>query len=349
MAVNQYDAITVSPSKAVKCLQKVFEAGLTAMLWGSYGIGKTSIVYQITEALKEKAGFEGMIVINPSQDDVIDFKLPWVDKDEVSGECISRFAISERLPRHGKWVVFVDEINTCTQAMQATLYSLILEGRIGEYQLPDGCIRVAAGNREFDKCAAQPMAAALKDRLALHLNIVPNEDDWCRWASRNNVVPELISYVRNFPHCLSAGQNPDDPTGGCTPRSLAQLSRLMQTGIPRDVEHIIFNGTIGHARGTELAGFMEMYREKIDLDRIFQDPLNEKVPDQNELLFSLAVGLGTRCKDAKDVDHVAQFVKKIDPTYQVVFIKTLSDRNLQIANTKYYRDFITKYFQLIAS
>jgi hypothetical protein len=161
----------------------------------------------------EKSGFEGMVVINPSQDDVIDFKLPHVVKLE-NGDSVSKFAFSERLPRQGKWVIFVDEINTCTQAMQATLYSLILEGRIGEYQLPEGCLRVAAGNREFDRCAANPMSAALKDRLALHLNVIPDVDDWCRWAIRNGVIPEIISYVRNCPQSLSEGYIPDDPTGG---------------------------------------------------------------------------------------------------------------------------------------
>ena len=348
MSVAQYDAITVSTGQAIKCLKLAFQAGVTSMLWGSYGIGKTSIVYQITEALKEKAGFEGMVVINPSQDDVIDFKLPWVDKDKQTEEYISRFAVSERLPRHGKWVIFVDEINTCTQAMQATLYSLILEGRIGEYQLPEGCIRIAAGNREFDKCAANPMAAALKDRLALHLNVVPNEDDWCRWASQHGIVPELIGFVRNAPDVLSNGQNPDDPTGGCTPRSLASLSRLMSAGIDSSIEQIVFNGTIGHACGTQLAGYMELYREKINLDRIFSDPDKEEVPTNPEVLYGVTVGLGTKCKNVAEVDHVYRFIKKIDPTYGAVFFKTLNDRKIDAHKSNGYQDFIINNYQILA-
>jgi hypothetical protein len=111
----------------------------------------------------------------------------------------------------------------------------------------------------------------------------------------------------------------------------------------------VLNGSIGHARGTELAGYLQLYREKIDIDRIFSNPEKEPVPTEPEILFGVTVGLATRCKDEKDINNVYRFVKKVDPPYQMVFWSTLTDKKLEgIKKTEAWNEFILKYYSLIA-
>mgnify|MGYP000458855801 CR=1 FL=1 len=54
------------------------------------------------------------------------------------------------IARKEPYVLFLDELNACTQEVQKAFYSLIHERRIGEYCLPEGSIVVGAGNRAQD-------------------------------------------------------------------------------------------------------------------------------------------------------------------------------------------------------
>jgi len=335
-----YDHITVNASQLMEALVTVLKAGTQAMIWGSYGVGKTSIVRQVGEAL----GFESVIVLTPSQEDVIDYKLPWLDEGD-DGEKISRFAMSERLPRSGRHLFFVDEINTAATSLQPTLYGLMLEGVIGKYKMPKECCRIAAGNRETDKCAAQPMSAALKDRFAVHLNFVPDAENWCRWGAKNNMRPEVMAFVRDMPQVLESC-NPDDPCGGCTPRSIEHLSRLLTVGIPESCESQMIQGCIGQGCGVKFAAYLDIFRNKINIDQIIRNPDSVTPPDRPDIAWSIACALAH--KATKDnFANILKFAGKMSPTYSVVIVSDAIRRDIKLRGTKAYKDFAQSHCDLI--
>ena len=53
------------------------------------------------------------------------------------------------------YVLFLDELNACSQEVQKAFYSLIHERRIGEYHLPEGSVVIGAGNRSQDGAIAK--------------------------------------------------------------------------------------------------------------------------------------------------------------------------------------------------
>lgn len=65
--------------------------------------------------------------------------------------------------------------------MQKAFYSLILDRRIGAYELPAGSIVIGAGNRSADNALARPMASALLNRL-IHVHLR---------ASRQSSTPDI--------------------------------------------------------------------------------------------------------------------------------------------------------------
>ena len=348
--------LTVSPAMAHNMLLLALESGTTAMMWGNYGVGKTSVVYQLKETLKNpqlppNQRFDGCVVINPSQTDIIDFKLP-IPKKLDTGEMISQFAYSELLPREGRHIIFVDEINTAPQSLQPTLYSLILEGRIGNYKLPDGCFRVAAGNREEDQCAAQPMSNALKDRLNLHMFVQPDKDSWGAWANLNRIRPEIQAWVQFSPHSSLQGHQKDDPTGGCTPRSLEALSKTMDTlhnrrSFDPAMESRLITGTIGQAAASEFEGFLEIYRSQISLEEIIKSPTKAEIPKETSLLFCVAFSLAERMT-VDNIDAVFKYLSRLPQSYTVLAIQTAMARNKEMClRTPQIRDFITKNLHVI--
>ncbi|HEV3387051.1 MAG TPA: hypothetical protein VG097_19690, partial [Gemmata sp.] len=50
------------------------------------------------------------------------------------------------LPTSGKGILFLDELTSAPQMTQASCYQLVLDRRLGEYELPDGWVVMAAGN-----------------------------------------------------------------------------------------------------------------------------------------------------------------------------------------------------------
>jgi hypothetical protein len=338
-----YDSITVDAMKANKILHLCIKSGTTAMMWGKPGVGKTSLAHQVAA---EDGNFDSVIVFNPSQDDVIDLKLPYVDNIQIDEDnyAISRFAYSERLPRKGRHLIFVDEINTAPMAMQATLYSLILEGRIGSYKLPPGCIRMAAGNRIEDKCAANDMSLALRDRLGVHMNVIASEKAWVRWATLNGVAPEVVAFVRQNPTALE-GINEDDPCAGCTPRSLEFLSNIVKQGIDEDIQHSVVSGVIGRGAGPEFIGFLDIFKNQIDIEQIIEKPDDAPIYKRTDLLYSVVSALGSKMNE-DNIDNIFKYLERLNERrYMIMAANDAYNRDKAIMKNKRFNKFLTSNYQ----
>jgi MoxR-like ATPase len=121
--------------------------------------------------------------------------------------------------------LFLDELPACAPDVQKAFYSLLLERRIGEHQLPEGTWVVAAGNRAQDRALVRSMSSALVNRVTI-LNVRVDADEWLTWAVRHKVRPEILSFVRAMPDVLMRPV-PADPVPFSTPRAWALLSRAL--------------------------------------------------------------------------------------------------------------------------
>lgn len=338
-----YKHISCDPQEAKEIAKTALKAGCTTMFWGAPGQGKTAICRQIQKEIKGEDGkpyYDSVVVFNPSQMDTIDAKLPYIDKGEVS------YAVSSMIPKKGRHLVVIDEINTAPPGTAAMWFSLTLEKRIGNFYLPEGCGVVATGNRETDRSAAQPMALAQKDRM-IHVNVTPSTDAFCDWAMENGIRDEIISYVRSFPQALE-GNNPDDPTGGCSPRSLEMLSRNLDVGCPQKTEMRMIYGTIGQANGIEFSAFVRLFRDEISFEELIDNPETYMVPKEMSKLYAIITGLGTRV-DEKNFKNISKYIARLDPTYQAIFIMDSIKRYPKLAMRQEFRKFCKTNHEIVLS
>ena len=115
------------------------------MLWGPPGVGKSQMVAQIAT----RHGIP-VIDIRLSQMEPSDLRgIPYRVNNQVD------WAIPTMLPdteRHGpEGILFLDEITSAPPSVSAAAYQLILDRRLGEYQVPDHWAIFAAGNRQGDR------------------------------------------------------------------------------------------------------------------------------------------------------------------------------------------------------
>ena len=100
----------------------------------------------------------------------------------------TEFCPPSAILRTTPFLLFVDELNSAVPDVQKAFYSLILDRRLGDYELPEGSRVVAAGNRVEDRALVRPMATALANRM-VHVALEPSADAWLALGERSRRAP----------------------------------------------------------------------------------------------------------------------------------------------------------------
>lgn len=176
-------------------------------LWGAPGIGKSSLVRDFAASL----GLECVSLLGTqlAPEDLIG--VPQIHEGR------SRFCPPEMIARDEPYCLFLDELNAAPPDVQKSFYSLILDRRIGAYELPPGSVVIGAGNRATDNALARPMPSALINRL-VHLHLRASAADWLQWAATAGIHPWILDYLTERPDRLWApAPKTEEPFS--TPRS----------------------------------------------------------------------------------------------------------------------------------
>jgi hypothetical protein len=210
----------LGPKAAKRSIQKAIEKRRPVFLWGPPGIGKSDIVKQIGEDAKREVIDVRLALWEPT-----DIKgIPYYNAEQ--GKMV--WAPPAELPTdpESKAIIFLDELNSAAPAVQAAAYQLILNRKVGTYELPKGVDLVAAGNRDGDRGVTYRMPAPLANRF-VHLEAKVDVDDWTEWAVMNNVHPEVVGYVSFAKQDLYDFDPKSASKSFATPRSWMFVSELL--------------------------------------------------------------------------------------------------------------------------
>ncbi|GAA1077364.1 ATP-binding protein [Nocardiopsis composta] len=272
-------AVAVTPARVPELL-----LGLATVrpvfLWGAPGIGKSSLVRQFAESL----GLECVSLLGTqlAPEDLIG--VPQIRDGR------SVFCPPEAIARDEPYCLFLDELNAASPDVQKAFYSLILDRRIGGYELPAGSIVIGAGNRATDNALARPIASALVNRLT-HVHLQASATDWLDWAAGSGIHPWITDYITDRPdHLWSAPPKTEEPFS--TPRSWHMLSDALHSFGPELDEQtlaVIAHGTLTPAHATAFCGYAKVVRSRYGLDAILKgDARWPHRPEDRDLLYFLA-------------------------------------------------------------
>jgi MoxR-like ATPase len=142
----------VKPSRVKAVLAKLIQTPWAVFIWGPPGAGKSSLVREVAN----DAGLP-----------VIDVRATLLDPTDIRGIPAVQNGQAVWYPPsflptedQSAGLLFLDELTTAPPLVQASLYQLTLDRRVGEYRLPDGWFIVAAGNRAQDSSIVHRMPAA---------------------------------------------------------------------------------------------------------------------------------------------------------------------------------------------
>lgn len=274
------------------------------MLWGPPGVGKSQIIAQV--AARHEAP---MIDIRLSQMEPSDLRgIPFRIDNRVE------WAIPAMLPdveRHGETgILFLDEITSAPPSVSAAAYQLILDRRLGAYEVPKGWAIFAAGNRQGDRGVTYTMPAPLANRFS-HFEVEANLDDWVAWAYCNNIDERLIGFLRFRPERLFDFDPAHNPVAFPSPRSWEFVHRALQKfGDSPELLLATLQACVGPAAGLELNAFVENLDRMPDLDAILRGEEVE-VPREVDLQYAVASALVGRASRAKGSSNAIETYGRI--------------------------------------
>lgn len=293
------------PAQLLAVLEKEFTSAdqghhTPVMLWGPPGVGKSQMVAQVAAHHHVS---------------VIDIRLSQMEPSDLRGipfrvDGNVEWAVPAILPheeRHGRQgILFLDEITSAPPSVSAAAYQLILDRRLGEYQVPSGWAIFAAGNRQGDRGVTYAMPAPLANRFS-HFEVETHLDDWAAWAYGNGIDERIIAFLRFRPELLFDFDPAHNPIAFPSPRSWEFAHRALQKfdGHPQLLQGTL-QACVGPAAGVELHAFVNSLDRMPDLDAIVAGT-ETAVPREIDLQYAVAaalVGRAIRASGTQDAGRV---------------------------------------------
>jgi hypothetical protein len=254
----------------------------------------------------------------------------------------SVFPSAELAAKYPLVIIFLDELNAAPPSVQAALYQLVLDRRLGDYVLPDNVVILAAGNLESDRAVTHRMSTALASRF-LHFELLVDHLAWERWALANGVHTATISFLRYRPALLHSFDPKSASKAQPLPRTWEKESKVITQcellGINGAVETALICGAVGDAAGMEKSGFMRIYRTLPDPDQIILAPDSVAIPTDPATNYALCGALAERTTVA-NARNVFRFAERLrddvhaGPEFMTLLVRSISVRRSEVCQTR---------------
>jgi len=329
---------------------------------GEPGIGKSSMLKTIA---KRFPNYE-LAYIDCTLLDLGDFALPYTElASEDSNLKVTKFAPNARFKfQSGKPViVMLDEIGKAMKAVKNVLLTLMLEKRIGDVSLPEGSIVFGTTNLATDG-VGDSLEAHARNRVCFVTVRKPSagfgadgsvdNDSWGAWALENDIAPEIIAWVKQFPHALESytdSAQKDNPyifnptragqSAFVTPRSLEKASHIAKkrADLGESVTISALAGTIGESAARDMQAFFTVVDKLPTWEAIMDSPATAKVPDDAVAKCILVFSAITRV-DKDTLPKWLKYADRLDKELQALFarsvVKSTSKQAMAVSN----KDFV---------
>ena len=314
--------LTVNVSEASKHLNSVIKGGIktSIMMWGAPGIGKSSIVNKVAKENEME-----VIDVRLSQLAPTDLRgLPYVENGEA------RFAPPSFLPKSGKGLLFLDEVNLAPPAIQNVAMQLVLDRKVGDYTVPDDWFIIAAGNRVEDRAAVSQMPAPLTNRF-LHFTVEADLTSWKEYALTSGVEEKIISFLTFRPQLLHSFNK--NAIAWPSPRSWDFASDLHKIGLPVDA-------AVGEGAASEFNSFVKLYSKLPDVDKIKSGDRKVKAPKEPSIIYAITGALISRSETAEEFyNSMMWLIGSVTEDYVGVF---MSDTMTRLRSLGIQGQFVSK-------
>lgn len=210
-------------------------------------------------------------------------------KVTVTGKCRAMLAL--------------EEFNSAAQSVQAAAYQLVLDRRLGEYEVPEDVFILGMGNRDTDKGVTYKMPTPVMNRF-VHIEMRVDFEDWQRWALTNFVHSDVVGYLSAFKQKLFQFEPGSASRGFATPRSWEFVSDILKANedLPESILLGLVSGAVGDGDGVQFVAHRKQAKDLPSADDILSGKVTKMPTSRTDVSLSYALAT-TLCYELKERDQ----------------------------------------------
>ncbi len=327
---------SISTTELYNHLETLIDSDTPVFIHGSPGIGKSYIVADIAE----KKNLE-LVDVRLSQMDPVDLRgVPSIKGDQT----VWMPPVFFPKDMDSKGILFLDELNSAPPSVQAAIYQLVLNRKMGEYELPKNWRILCAGNRVSDRGVVFRLPTPLANRM-VHLHVQARFEDFKLFAIKNSVHSFVVGFLGFRPDLLSTEPVVEDDANPAfaTPRSYEMLSNILKNSTDINKITPIIYGTIGYSAGIEFTSYVKVYEELPDVAAVYEGhyPLIDKQP---ALLYALVSALVEYFDGSEQhKEHLFGFSETLPTEFGVMLVKDVIVKDESLAMHGAFDAWLAKY------
>jgi len=330
---------SIGTTELYKQIQVLIDVDIPLFIHGSPGIGKSYIVNDIAKQNDLK-----LIDVRLSQLDAVDLRgIPTISNNQTKWMPPIFLPFDE----NSKGILFLDELNSAPLSVQAAIYQLVLDRKIGEYTLPSGWRIICAGNKIDDRGIVFKLPSPLINRM-VHIVLEAKYDDFKIWAIKNEIHPFVLGFLGFRPDLLSneVPSSTETNPAFCTPRAWNMLSNILKKNEALTGINPVVYGTVGYGAGIEFISFVKVYKTLPDIDAILEGQ-SDVVPDEASALYALCAAIIEKYKGNSQGKNLFAYVNCLPVEFNVMLIKDLIVKDENIAELEEFDTWMEQYGEYI--
>lgn len=324
----------ITPAQAPILLMDVLKANLVPMIQSSPGLGKSTIARTIAAENNLK-----VIDLRLSQCDPTDLGgFPMINDEKTKAGYVpmNTFPIEgDPLPekadggKYNGWLLLLDEFNSAPQSVQAAAYKVVLDKEVGLHKLHEKVAIICAGNLVSDKAIVNKLGTAMQSRL-IHFEMMPDHDDWFKWAAKANIDYRITSFIAFRPELLHAfDPNHNDKTFPC-PRTWEFLSKMIHTWDRISAEKgPLIAGTIGEGPAMEFTTYCDIFEKLPSIEKILKSPTKVNIGDEPSVMYAIS-GLVSKHFKSKNAETLMKLINRLPLEFQIICLRGAIAQDTQL-------------------
>lgn len=261
----------------------------TTLVQGHMGTGKSSLLSELAKRKPEHTA----CYFDCTTKDLGDITLPNIQT--ADGQGFVSYATNEELGAHIRTpiILMIDEYGKANPAVKNALLRLMLERKIGSYELHPDSIVFATTNLGAEG-VGDLLPPHARNRITVLTSRKPTNMEWIEWGINNEVDHTLLGWCKDNPQLFLSFDDVKDPDDNpyiyhpkaqraafVTPRSLEAASDWLKQRHLFDDQTLTATlmGTIGDRGAMDLMAFVRLADQLPSLQSIKDDPKSAKVPD----------------------------------------------------------------------
>lgn len=346
--------MTIPATEIASVIPTFYRAKRTPMFVGRPGIAKTAMVRVAAENLSQAVGAPFSVrelhLASMSEVDVRGYLVP-----DGKNATFTKPEFWEAVEANPYGILFLDEFAQASHEVQKAVAPLLLERRIGEFQLPEGWMVVCAGNSINDNSGANSLLSHVLNRIAYIPVSPPDVTEWVSWAVTAGLPPELCAMAQLRPDVVFESKIPvaaDTPY--CTPRSLHALGDVANAHpgglldmVDTTIGMAMMASLIGEGPAAEVAALVRVTLKLPRFEKVMEDPEGALVPEDPAQQYAMAMMVAVRADSEKHRDAAPLYLTRLPINTALTGIVSLVRRDNKFLHSQTFGSWVAKNREVV--